>query len=116
MALSKLRGDATGVTYALPSDPDFTVRFKYTNQMKSLSGIPVRNNVTEIIINDTSDVVLGSETVPEALSIRIKVSGSHAAKARKDALIAAVSAQLATWASENVFEGFEPTTAPAEPV
>lgn len=116
MALQKLRSDASGVTYALSSDPDYTVRFKNTSQSKSLSGIPVQNNICEIIINDINNVTLGSESVPEALSIRIKVSGSYQNKARKDALIGAVAAQLPTWATENVFEGFEPSTAPAEPI
>lgn len=116
MSLQKLRSDATGVSYADPSDPDFTYRFKYSNSVKSLSGIPVQNNVTEIIINDTSDVTLGSETVPEALSVRLKVSGSYASKARKNAILAALAIQIDTWAAENVYEGFEPTTAPVGPV
>lgn len=115
MSFQKLSGDATGVTYAESTDPDYTVRFKNSHSNKSLSGINVQNNVTEIIINDLNDVTLGSDTVPEALSIRIKVSGSYQNKARKDALLSAVAAQLPIWASENVFEGFEPSTVPVGP-
>lgn len=116
MALQKLRSDATGVTYADPSDRDYTVRFKFSSAMKSLSGVPVLNQVSEIIINDMSDATVGSETVQEALSIRIKVSGSSASSVRKKALVDAAAAQLATWGTENVWEGFEPTTVPVGPV
>ncbi len=115
MSFQKLRSDANGITYAETSDPDYTVRFKFSHANKSLSGTPVQNNVCEIIINDLSDVTVGGTTVQEALSVRVKVSGSYASKARKNALVAAAVAQLNTWATENVFEGFEPTTLPVGP-
>lgn len=116
MAFKKLRSDATGVTYADPSDPDYTVRFKFSNSVKSLSGNPVQNNVCEIIVNDIYNVVLGSETVQEALSIRLKVSGSHHSAARKKAMLSALAGKLDTWAMEDVLEGFEPTSVPVAPV
>lgn len=116
MALQKLHSDVTGITYALPSDPDYTVRFKNSSQNKSLAGLTVQNNVCEIIVNDIADVTAGSQTVPEALSVRLKVSGSNISKARKNAIVKALAAQLGNWADENVFEGFEPSTVPVEPV
>lgn len=116
MALQKLRSDATGITYALPSDPDYVVRFKNSSQVKSLSGLSVQNNVTEIIINDLNNVTAGTLSVPEALSVRLKVSGSSLNSARKKAILIALAAQIEDWADEHVFEGFEPQTPPVEPV
>jgi hypothetical protein len=113
MSFKKLRSDAFGVTFAETSDPDYTVRFKTSQSYKSLDGNSVQNVVTEIIVNDVHMTDLGDgHTVPEALSVRIKVSGSHYGKARKEAMLSAIAAQLDTWATEGVFDGFEPTTVP----
>lgn len=65
-----------GVTYADPAKPGMTVRFKTTSAPKMLDGQRTTNYVTEIVANDTNDVTLGSKTVPDALSIRIRVSGA----------------------------------------
>jgi hypothetical protein len=114
--LQKLRSDASGITFAEPSDPDNTVRFKQTASLKSLNGHSVKNQQTEIIANDLADILVGTETVQEALSVRIKVSGSHFAKERKRTLLLAIASKLGQWETEGVFEGFEPQTPPIDAV
>lgn len=107
-----LTRDATGVTFANPTDPDYRVRFKTTSSQKSLNGVSVMNFVTEIIVNDNVQVALGNTTANDPVAIRIRVSGSLASARRRDAILKSVALQLATWANENVFAGFEPKTAP----
>lgn len=107
-----LTRDAFGVTYANPTDPDFRVRFKTTSSQKSLNGVSVMNFVTEIIVNDNVPVTLGNTSANDPVAVRIRVSGSLASAARRDAILKSIAAQLGTWTNENVFAGFEPATAP----
>lgn len=107
--------DAYGVTYADPADPDFTVRFKTTTSNKVLNGNSVPNYVTEVIANDAVNVALGTQTLIDNVSVRVRVSGSKLSDARKKAVLKSVATQLASWADEAVFSGFEPVTVPLNP-
>lgn len=107
-----LSRDANGVTFADPADPDFRVRFKTTQSNKQLNGVTVPNYVTEIIVNDTVPVTLGSTSANDAVAIRIRLSGSIASLARRKAILKSVAGQLGVWADENVMTGFEPATPP----
>lgn len=113
--LQLLRSDASGATYASLSDPDYTVRFKTVQQNKSLSGKTVANYVTEIIVNDIIDVDVSGVTVPEAISVRFKVSGSNQGAVTKHLIAGSLASQISTWTAEGVFEGFRPTTLPVVP-
>jgi len=110
-----LNHQANGTIFADPADPDYTVRFKTTSSSKVISGVSLQNFVSEIIVNDTNHVVLGSTDVSDKLSIRLRISGSMDSRARLSEIIAALSAQLTTWDAENVYIGFEPTTLPSVP-
>lgn len=107
-----LTRDANGVTFADPADPDYRVRFKTSTSNKSLNGVSVPNYVTEIIVNDTVGVTLGNVTANDAIAIRIRCSGSLNSMERRNAILASIASQLATWTSENVMTGFEPVTPP----
>lgn len=110
-----LTRDANGVTFADPLDPDFTVRFKTKRSNKGLSGVNVENYLTEIIINDNEVITVGNSSATEALSVRIRVSGSAKSMPRLKSVIASVAEQLPTWVDQNVLLGFEPTTVPNNP-
>nr|APG76994.1 hypothetical protein [Beihai levi-like virus 20] len=110
MSLALQRSDATGETYALSSNPDYSVRFKRSDAPKSLDGNIVKNHATEIIVNDLNMVTIGDDSVPEALSVRLRVSGSKYSAVRLRELLVALSADLATWSDDGVFVGFRPST------
>lgn len=110
-----LSHDASGVTFADPMKPSFTVRFKTTRNAKSLNGVSTDNYLHEIIINDTNQVSIGAQSANDALSVRIRISGSIESKARLMAIVNSTAAQLPAWSGENVFVGFEPTTLPINP-
>lgn len=110
-----LTRDANGVTFADPTDPNFSVRFKTKRSKKGLSGINVDNYLTEIIINDDYDLEVGTTSAVEALSVRIRVSGSAKAQARLESILASVCSQVPAWNAEKVLIGFEPTTLPINP-
>jgi len=115
MALATLQlysQQPNGVTYALPDDPDCTVRFKTSSSPKTLDGKRVVNYVTEIMMNDLHSVTIGGEDVNDALSVRIRVSGSAESMDRLEEMVGNLSSKLSTWMSENVLLGFQPTTAP----
>lgn len=105
-----------GVTFADPLEPDFTVRFKTTSSPKSLNGMSVTNYATEIIINDQNRVDIGQESAVDALSIRIRVSGSNMSQSRLQDMLVGLSAQLPVWVGENVLIGFQPTTVPTNTI
>lgn len=107
--------DANGVTFADPTDPDYTIRFKNTQTRKSLGGTQVDNYVEEIVINDLVPVTLGNQTANDSVSVRIRISGSSASHARVKSIMKSVAAQLPGWADGNVALGFEPSTPPATP-
>lgn len=112
ITLSVKSQDNSGVTYADPAKPDTTVRFRFATVNKTLNGVVVPNYATEIIVNDNNSITVGGVSALDALSIRIRVSGSLESKARLEQLLESFAAQLATWDNENVMQGFRPTTAP----
>jgi len=112
VTLSVKSQDSTGVTYAEASKPDSTIRFRSTVTQKTLGGQNVPNYATEIIANDNNSITVGSVSVLDALSIRIRVSGSLPSKTRLRNMLVSLAAQLGTWETENVMQGFRPATAP----
>jgi hypothetical protein len=112
MAFKVQKTENTGVVYAEPTDPDQTVRVKHAAQVKSLNNLQVTNQVTEVIVNDNYGVTIGDATAVDALSIRVRISGSLQATARKKALLMALLTTLDNWADEDVLSGFNPTTVP----
>lgn len=113
-AMKPVSYDGTGVTYAAPSDPDQTYRFKTTTRNKTMGGKPVKNLATEIIFNDNFSVTTGGLVQVEALSARLRVSGSALASSQKREIVKSLAAALSKWADEGVFDGFQPTTAPVK--
>lgn len=112
MTLKIQKIENTGVVYADPADPGLSVRFKQTEQSKSLGGLPVTNHVTEIIANDDNTIDLSGNSVTDALSIRVRVSATAQSKVRVKALLGMIAASVDDWADEDVFSGFRPVTAP----
>lgn len=112
MAIKIQKIENNGVVYADPADPGLSIRFKQTSQGKSLNGVPVTNHVTEIIINDDNQVAVAGSNAIDAISVRLRVSGSAQSKARVKALLG-VLASTDTWADEDVFSGFRPVTPPS---
>lgn len=110
--LSVKSQDNAGVTYADPAKPDNTVRFRFSSTVKALNGVTVPNFATEIIVNDNNAVTIGDVSAQDALSIRVRVSGSLSSKTRLRNLLTSIAAQLGTWETENVMQGFRPATAP----
>lgn len=116
MSLTQIKTrDAFGVTYADPLDPDFSVRFKTNVSRKSLNGVNVDNYITEVIINDTNEISVGSTSANDAIAVRLRVSGSVNSQDRLKAIIAQLALQVDAWGTENAFLGFEPSTAPVNP-
>lgn len=113
VTLSVKSQDSTGITYGDPAKPDCTVRFRSTSTAKTLSGTSVANNLTEIIVNDNNSITVNGVAAVDALSVRIRVSGALQSKARLRVLLTSLAAQLGQWETENVMQGFRPTTAPA---
>lgn len=112
VTLSVKSQDSAGVTYADPSKPDTTIRFRSTSAQKVLGGQNIANYATEIIVNDNNAITVGDASVVDALSIRVRVSGSLNSKTRLRNLLVSLAAQLGTWETESVMQGFRPTTAP----
>lgn len=116
MTMKVLRRETDGVVYADPADRGFTIRFKNSTATKNLSGVPTTNHATEIIVNDDVDVTLNSVAAVDALSIRIRTSCSKEAMPRLKLLLVSLAGQLDEWSTEDVFLGFEPVTAPLNPI
>ena len=115
MALANLQlysQQPNGVTYALPDRPDCTVRFKTSSSPKTLDGKRVTNFVTEIMMNDLHPLTIGGVTVNDALSVRLRVSGSAESMDRLEEMVSNLQSKLSAWMLENVLTGFRPTTAP----
>lgn len=110
--LSVRSQDSNGVTYADPAKPDMTIRFRFSTTSKVLNGVATPNYATEIIANDNNAVEVGGVSAIDALSIRIRVSGSLSSKARLRLILTSLAAQLGQWDTENVNQGFRPATAP----
>lgn len=114
--LQVLRQENNGVVYADPAKPDMTVRFRNTVAAKTLNGVSVKNYRTEIIYNDNNSVTVGDGvSALDAVSIRLSVSGALESETRVEEILAALAAQINTWAGQNVFKGFNPTSAPVIP-
>lgn len=105
----------SGVVYAEPTKPDLTVRVKHAAQAKTLNGVSVTNQATEIIITESHLITVGEVSATDALSVRLRVSGSLQATSRKKALLLALVSTIQNWDDEDVFSGFNPTTVPASP-
>lgn len=110
--LSVKSQDNSGVTYADPAKPDTTIRFRFSGATKALNGVTVPNYATEIIVNDNNPVTVGDVSAQDALSIRVRVSGTLESKARLRQLLTSLAAQVGQWETENVMQGFRPATAP----
>lgn len=113
ITLSVKSQDSSGVTYADPAKPDMTVRFRNSSVNKTLNGVVTPNYATEIIANDNNSITVGGQSALDALSVRIRVSGTLSSKARLRDILTSIAAQLPTWETENVMQGFRPSTAPA---
>ena len=110
--LKLLRSEATGPVFANPSDPDLTVRFRSTSSPKSLNGVSTKNYTTEIVYNDSNSVVIAGTNAQDAVSVRLRVSGSNESMPRIAEILACLSVQLSAWTAEKVFVGFNPDTVP----
>lgn len=115
-ALKLLKNEPTGVVFADAAKPDYQVRFKTTSAPKGLNGIQVQNYATEIIITDNNPVTIGSVSAMDAISVRVRVSGTSQSAPRIEDVIVALCAQLPAWVAEGVLKGFQPVTVPTVPV
>lgn len=113
VTLSVKSQDNSGVTYADPAKPDMTVRFRQSSVNKNVNGVAVPNYSVDIIANDNNTITVGGVSAQDALSVRVRVSGTIQSKARLRDILTSLAAQLGTWETENVCQGFRPTTAPA---
>jgi hypothetical protein len=116
MAFQVQKTDGNSTVWADPATPSTTVRCKQTAGRKGLGGNVVDNHITEIIINDLNDVTIGDDTVPDTLSIRVRISGSVHSHTRARALVGLLTNTLNSWDDENYVIGFTPSTVPAFPV
>lgn len=104
--------DAYGVTFSSPEDSDLTIRFKTNMSKKSVGGKMLTNSLSEVIYNDVNPVTVGTETVNDALSVRVRISGSTLSSDRISEVLSDIAGHLVTWDGEDVFIGFEPQTPP----
>lgn len=104
---------ANGVTYCDPLNPDHTVRFKTTSSQKVIDGAKVQNFITEIAANDNHVVAVGGSNATDALSVRIRTSGSLQSMGRLSQMLLDLAAKVSTWKDENVLIGFAPVTPPS---
>lgn len=116
MTFKVQKTENTGIVYAEPTDPDNTVRVKHSSQVKNLAGVTATNQVTEIIVNDNFNVTLGGVAAVDALSIRVRISGTLQASGRKKALLTALMASLEQWKDEDILSGFNPVSVPVSAV
>jgi len=112
VTLSVKSREGTGITYADPAKPDMTVRFRFSTINKVLNGIQVPNYACEIIANDNNSITVGGVSALDALSVRVRCSGTLASKGRLRDILTSIAAKMATWETENVMQGFCPSTAP----
>jgi len=106
--------DAQGVTFSAPSSPSLTVRFKTNVSGKVLSGHAVPNYLHEVIMNNLVPITVGSDSVNDPVSVRLRISGTLQSRTAISELLTELAARIATWDSENVYIGFEPSTAPGQ--
>lgn len=102
-----------GVTFSDPTDPDYTIRFKTNASPKIINGLRTTNYVHELIINEVAAVSgLGDGSSTEALSVRLRTSGSLESIPALKAMVSDLAAQLDQWLTEDILVGFPPATAP----
>lgn len=111
--LQVYRNDSNGVTYMSPDKPSASVRFKTTRSPKKLGTLQTENVIEEIIATCTNQVTVGSVTVDDPISFRIRCSGSVHSEAALRELASAIAASIPAWAAEHVLVGFNPTTPPS---
>lgn len=111
-ALKLYSQQPNGQTFADPTDPDYTVRFKTNVAPKVLDGQRTTNYVTEIVINDIHDVSIGDKVTGDALSVRLKVSGSVESIDQLKKMVSDLSSQIDQWMAEDVLTGFPINTLP----
>lgn len=104
-----------GTVYADPLKPSASCRFKTTSAGKTVDGIRLQNYVTEVIFTDQNAVTSGGLTANDAVSVRIRVSGSLESHSRIKQILNSLATQVDEWGNENVFIGFEPSTKPFNP-
>lgn len=107
---------SNGVTYCDPAKPDMTVRFKTTSAPKVIDGVKVQNYITEIAANDVNVVASGAVNASDALSVRIRTSGSLQSHSRLKQMLLDLVAKVDAWETENVLIGFNPGTPPINTV
>lgn len=112
MTLKIQKIEPTGVVYSDPLQTDLTVRVKHGKAAKNVGGVPLVNHVTEIIFNDDYPVTVGDKTVMDAVSVRVRVSGSALSMPRVKQLLASLNGVSNEWHDESVFVGFNPDTPP----
>lgn len=105
-----------GVTYCDPLNPDFIVRFKSTSGQKVIDGNRVQNVICEISANDSHSVTIGGGTAIDALSVRVRTSGSLMSVPRLKQMLTDMVTGLDAWMDEDVLIGFNPTTPPINTV
>lgn len=111
--LQVIRQDNTGVTYANPTKPDQTVRFRSTTSQKTLNGVSVPNYRVEIIYNEQNSIVVATDVnAVDAISVRLSVSGASMSATQLGVILLALAAQISAWNTQHVFAGFPPTSAP----
>lgn len=115
MTLQVLTRDNNGVTFSDPAHPEYTFRTKTTKSKKNINGISVDNYVTEVIINDTNTINVGGNSAPDAVSIRLRLSGSGYSEARVNKILENVAGYVPSIVSGHTFLGFDPQ-APSYPV
>lgn len=113
--MKMLRIEPTGVVYANPTKPSDQTRFKTVTNPKTLNGVSMPNYVSEVIHTENVAIQVGGVDAIEAVSVRIRVSGSEAASARIAQIIAMLSGKATVWETEGVFKGFAPVTPPVVP-
>lgn len=111
-ALQLYSQQSNGVTYCDPLNPNFTVRFKTTSSQKVIDGFKVQNFITEIAANDVNDVIIGGSSASDALSVRLRTSGSLQSMGRLEQMLLDMASKVAAWKDENVLIGFAPNTVP----
>jgi hypothetical protein len=105
-----------GQTYADRLQPQFTVRLRTDTAPKSLNGNQTVNYASEVVINDVHPLQVGDLPVTDALSVRLRVSGSRESMGRLKSMLQALIQTIPQWNDEDVWLGFPPTTAPVNAI
>lgn len=74
--LRAIASDINGVTFADPSDVNATTRTRTVRTNKTVENQRVTNVRNEFIVNRPGTLIIGDDTVTEALSVRVTISGS----------------------------------------